>query len=652
MTQRSRAGRAAPQRRASGAARRPSRARTPHGGSPPQATARRRLTGLLGAFTLLFCIAVARLTDVQVLQPGRYVHLGERQRVVRETLPAGRGTIFDRNGVELAMSVPQQTVFADPSLIHDPVATAQKLAPVLGTDAGHLAQQLHRSGHFVYLQRTVNDAKANEVKKLNLPGIGLMPEFKRFHPAGDIASGLLGATTVDGQGIAGLEDQYDKLLTGTEGTAEFEHSKSGTIAGAPRKVTPAQPGDDLVLTVDRGLQYQTEQLLARQVKTTGSKGGIAIISDPATGNILSMANVATDPDTGEVSPSSNNAAVTTVFEPGSVNKLITVSAALEKHTVTPSTWFHLPSMLELGGAKFTDAERHAPDLTVSDILTISSNIGTIEIAKGVGPKAIDTYLHKFGFGSKTALRFPNEAAGITLPLDQWTGSSMGSIPLGQGIAVTPLQMLEAYNVIANDGVYVSPRMVAAHVDEHGDEHRTGPADRHRVISARTARQVRGMLVNVVKNGTGKNAAIPGYTVAGKTGTARKPVAKHAPKDGYMDLNGRYHYVSTFVGMAPAENPRLSIIVVMDEPSSSKGFYAADVAAPLFNQLGALALRTLQIPPAPPGEDPFADVPPLSTDAAVSSQSEPAVGPGAASPATPGSSTTSSTTTTEPSARGG
>lgn len=609
--------------------------------------ARRRLNGLLGVFILLFGIALARLTDVQVLQPSRYVRLGEAQRQVREVLPAGRGTVFDRDGVELAVSVPQQSIYGDPSMIKDPVATAQALAPVLHQDPGALAQRLHSKGRFVYLARTVPDDVAAAVKNLHLEGINMVPEYKRFYPAGTTAEGVLGATAVDGTGSTGLELQMDKTLTGTPGTADFEHSKSGTIASASRKVTPPKPGDDVMLTIDRGLQYQTEQLLAQQISATGSKGGIAIISDPTTGNILSMANMTADPTTKAITPTTNNMAVTLSFEPGSVNKVITVAAALEEKKVTPSTEFALPSELTLGGAPFTDSDSHPPTLSVTDILTISSNIGAIKLAQQVGPQGIDAYLRKFGFGAKTALNFPNEAAGIMLPLNKWSGSSIGSIPIGQGVAVTPLQMLEAYNVIANDGVYVAPRLVAGTIDRNGTRHAARPATTHRVVSTDTARQVRGMLVHVVESGTGKNAAIPGYTVAGKTGTARKPVADHVAGDGYKDATG-YHYVSAFVGMVPAQSPRLSIIVVMDEPNTAKSFYAADVAAPLFQRLGTLALRTLGIAPAAPGDNPFADVPPVSTTLAASAQSEAAVGPDAA-PST--STTTSSNKRTTPSTQG-
>ena len=599
---------------------------------------------------MLFCLAVARLTDVQVLQPGRYVSLGERQRVVNETLPAGRGTIFDRNGTELALSVPQQSIYADPTIIKDPVATAQKLAPVLQLDPGTLAQQLHNDGktHFVYLKRMVGDDVAASVKRLGLAGIDMVPEYKRFYPSTGTGKGVLGATNIDGLGDAGLEKQYNQVLTGTPGKAEYEHSKSGTIASASRKITPAKPGDDLELTLDRNLQYQTEQLLAQQVQTTGSKGGIAIVSDPTTGDILSMANMTLDPDTKQVVPSSNNAALTTVFEPGSVNKVVTVSAALEQHAVTPSTTFNLPGVLRLGDADFTDDGSHPSNLNVSDILTISSNIGAITIARSIGAQQVDAYLRKFGLGTKTSLNFPGESAGIMLPLDQWSGSSIGSIPIGQGVAVTPMQMLEAYNVIANNGVYVAPRLVAGTIDKNGVEHAAAASASHRVVSEQTARQVRGMLVHVVQAGTGTKAAIPGYTVAGKTGTARKPLAVHAPGNGYMDLNGQYHYVSTFVGMVPAENPRLSIIVIMDEPS--KGYFAADVSAPLFQKIGTIALRSLGIPPAAPGNDPFGDVPAVNPAIAASSQTETAVGPGASTSTTAPKGTSgskSSTSTTAP-----
>jgi cell division protein FtsI (penicillin-binding protein 3) len=589
---------------------------------------KRRLAGLLTIFGLLFGLLVLRLADVQVLHPGRFDQYGEQQRMVSETIEAPRGSIFDRNGEDLAMSVPQTTVYADPKLVSDPIEEARKLAPVLGVDRLKLQDQLSGPGRFVYLAREISDEEAAKVKALKLDGIAFENEYKRVYPAGNLARGLLGVTAVDGTPLNGLEKQYGQLLAGTPGKLVFEDSKVGTIAGGQDKKVPAKAGQDLVLTIDRSLQYQTEQLLAAQVKATGSKGGIVIVSDPSTGEVLTMADMVTDPDTGNVVPSSSNGALITVFEPGSVNKVVTVAAALEEGAVTPSTILHVPGALMLGGARFTDAETHPSDLTTTDILTISSNLGTILMAEKIGAKSVDEYLRKFGFGSTTGLGFPNEAAGLMLPLDQWSGSSIGSIPIGQGVAVTAMQMLDAYNVIANDGMFVAPKLVAAEIDAGGQRHATPPSPSHRVVSETTAQEVRGMLTNVVLSGTGEKAAIPGYVVAGKTGTARKPQSKHLPDDGYADLNGQYHYVSTFVGMVPAEHPRLSIIVVMDEPSTSHSYFAADVAAPLFSQVGALALRRFDIPPATPGDDPFANVPAVAESLARNAD-EPAVGPNAA-----------------------
>lgn len=604
---------------------------------------RRRLVGLLAIFGLLFGLLVLRLADVQVLHPGRFDQYGQKQRLVSETIEAPRGSIFDRDGEDLAMSVPQSTVYADPKLVTDPVDEARRLAPVLGADRLKLQDQLTSPGRFVYLAREISDDEAAKVKALNLDGIAFQTEFKRVYPAGNLARGLLGVTAVDGSPLNGLELQYGNILSGKPGKVVFEDSKVGTIAGGEDKRVPAEAGSDLMLTIDRSLQYQTEQLLGAQVKATGSKGGIVIVSNPATGEVLAMADMVTDPDTGQVVPSSSNGALTTVFEPGSVNKVVTVAAALEQGAVNPSTILHVPGELTLGGARFTDAETHPSDLTTTDILTISSNLGTILMAEKIGSKSVDEYLRRFGFGQPTGLGFPNEASGLMLPLDQWSGSSIGSIPIGQGVAVTPMQMLDAYNVIANDGVFVAPKLVAAEVDAAGNRHPTPPSPSHRVVSATTAQEVRGMLTNVVLSGTGEKASIPGYVVAGKTGTARKPLAQHLPGDGYADLNGRYHYVSTFVGMVPAEHPKLSIIVVMDEPSTQHSYFAADVAAPLFSQIGALALRRYDIAPSTPGDDPFANVPAVAQSLARNAD-EPAVGPNAATSttSTPASTTTSTT----------
>jgi cell division protein FtsI (penicillin-binding protein 3) len=304
-----------------------------------------------------------------------------------------------------------------------------------------------------------------------------------------------------------------------------------------------------------------------------------------------MASMDKSPDGGAPVPSSYNKALTNVFEPGSANKIITMAAALEEGVTTPQSQLEVPDKLKVSDFTFTDHDPHATQLmTPTDILATSSNIGTIMLGQALGPERLDSYLHKFGFGNPTALSFPDESGGLLLPLNSWSGTSIATIPIGQGVAITALQMLQAFNVIANGGVYVEPKLVLATIDQHGKRHDTPAAGSHQVVSTPTANQVRDMMVAVVQQGTGKQAAIEGYTVGGKTGTARKP----QPNGGYMDGAGHYHYVATFAGFTPAEDPTLSAIVAIDEPSND--IYASDVSAPVFSRIVSYALRRFEVPP--------------------------------------------------------
>jgi cell division protein FtsI (penicillin-binding protein 3) len=553
---------------------------------------RRRAIALLSVFGLLFLVVVVRLGDVQIVRSGRYVSYGEAQRIDPITLPASRGALYDRNGKELAISIPTKSVFADPHLIVDPAGAARRLAPVLHLDEADLRAKLREENKFVYLARQVDDEVADKVADLDITGISFIEEPKRYYPGGDLAASLLGEVGVDGDGLSGVELAYDRDLDGTPGELIREVDPEGnTIPAGRQHVDPAEPGDDLMLTVDRSMQYETEQILARHIERTGSKGGTAIISDPETGEVLTLANMERDAG-GVVRSTGNNVAVTANFEPGSVNKVITMSAALEEGVVTPETTLSVPDSLRVSNHTFTDSHSHpTEDYTATRIMAESSNIGTIKIAQQLGPDTIDEYLRRFGFGEKTALGLPHENSGQLLPPDEWWGTSIGSIPIGQGISVTAMQLLYAYNTIANGGVYQPPALVSETVDEDGERRPVEPAAPHRVVSATTATQMRSMLADVVSEGTGTEAAIPGYEVAGKTGTARKP----QPGGGYRDAAGNYHYVATFVGFAPAVDPKLSIIVVMDEPATSP--YAGTVAAPAFAEVGRYALRHMQVPPA-------------------------------------------------------
>ena len=541
---------------------------------------------------LLLLAVVGKLVDLQVLGDDRFVSVGEEQRLRTVRLDASRGRILDREGNDLALSVLRPSIFADPSQIEDPVRTARRLAPVLGVGRTELTEDLSRDSRFVYLARRIDDDLAARIVELDLPGIHLQEEPARFTPSGQLAKSIIGSVADDQTGSTGIELIYDDILTGTPGELRYERARDGgTIAAAGESRIPAQPGADVVLTLDRSLQYETERVLAAQVDALGAKGGTVVVSRPATGEILALGNITRNED-DEIITAGANRAVIDAFEPGSVNKVITIAAALEEGLVEPDSSTVVPDHLQVSDHRFSDDHEHpAVPMTVTDILAKSSNVGTIMIGQELGKDRIDSYLRSFGFGSKTSLGFPNESPGLMLPPENWSGTSIGSIPIGQGIAVTAMQMLSAYNVIANDGVYVEPRLVDATVGAHGARRPVPVAEGRRVVSAETARQVREMLVHAVVDGTGTNAQVPGYSVGGKTGTARKP----QDTGTYRDRAGNYHYVAAFTGMVPAEDPELSIIVVIDEPTAT--IYGGSAAAPVFADLASFALSRFRIPPA-------------------------------------------------------
>ncbi|HET7652686.1 MAG TPA: penicillin-binding protein 2 [Acidimicrobiales bacterium] len=591
---------------------------------------RRRLVALLAVLGVLFTVVVGRLVMIQGVSPDKYVAVGESQRLRDVVLPAGRGAMFDRNGRDLALTIPQKTVWANPHLVTDPLAAAKALSPVLHVDEAVLGDRLSRDAGFVYLARKVDDKVVAQVEKLHLSGVFFLDEPKRFNPAGDLAGPLLGVVGTDNEGLSGLELQFEKKLKGTPGELRVERDPYGNeIASGDRSFTPAQPGDDLVLTIDRSLQYETEKALSEEIVKSNSKGGTAIVMDPKTGEILSMANLTYDgADSGKAPyPSINNTAVTSVYEPGSVNKVITIAAALEEGLVAPDTTLAVPDHLRVADHVFSDHDPHPlKQWTVTDIMATSSNIGTIMIGKQLGKTRLDAYLRKFGLGSKTGLGFPGEPRGLLLDPKKWSGTSIGTVPIGQGLAVTALQMLDAYNTVANGGVLVTPKLVKATVDGEGTQAPTPASPRRRVVSEKTADQVKHMLTEVVKVGTGTEAAIDGYTVAGKTGTARKPY-----KGGYK----QGAYLATFAGFVPAENPRLSAIVVLDEPAQ---MYGGLVSAPVFAKVAQYGLRLFRIPPPRPQSTP-ADTKITDPDAAKTADVAP---PSTASTATTARPTTTST----------
>jgi len=557
-----------------------------------------RVGSLFLVMILAFVMLAGRLFQLQLRDAPAYAALARDQRVRTVALPATRGAIYDREGSELALSLPAAAVFANPTLIRDPAGAAVVLARALDRPRRELEEALARDTTFTYLARRVDPAVARKVEALDIDGVGFLDESRRSYPGGELASQVVGFVGLDGEGLAGLELQYEEALSGRPGEMIVEQDPLGNpIPQGETHRTPPVPGADLVLTIDRDLQFYAQRALARAVKRNGAKGGTVIVMDPSSGDVLAMASSPWfDANrVGTADPATlRNRALTDVYEPGSVNKVITVSAALEEGLVDLSEEFHIPDNLRVGPKVFHDAHPHPPvAMTLGDILAQSSNVGSIKVAKRVGKHELDRYLRRFGFGRRTGIGFPGESVGILPTPDEWWATGMGTIPIGQGVAVTAQQIADVYATVANGGVWVQPRLVRGRVDATGTFHQEAPPARRRVITAETARTVTSMLAYAVEVGTGTEAQIPGYWVAGKTGTARKPLEGGG---GYGD-----QYVASFVGFAPAQQPRLVVAAVLDEPDT---VYGSVAAAPLFRDVARFSLAKLRVPtstrpPAPP-----------------------------------------------------
>lgn len=548
--------------------------------------ANHRIRLLLLTFGLLFVVAIGRAAWVQGVQHDRFSKMAITQH--RETIevPAGRGTIYDRTGEPLAIGEQATTVYADPRNIADVQRAAVVAGKTLGLDAEALYPTLKdRSKGFVYVARKADPVKAAALSKLGVAGLGFYPEELRTYPQGTVASHVLGFAGTDNHGLDGLERSLDKTLSGRPG---FETIVKDPFGRAIDVVTSRaeRPGKNVTLTIDHQIQSNAEQILARTVRQFGAKGAAAIVMDPRTGAILAMANYPTFDanDFSTASPDARrNRAVTDAYEPGSTFKIVTIAGALEDKVVSPATTFTLAPTIQVADRVIHEAHfRGTETLSVKEILSQSSNVGTITIAEKLGSGELAAWIDRFGFGRRTGVDYPGESSGLVLPLRDWSGSTIGTVPIGQGIAVTPLQMASAYATIGNGGVRVTPHLVEKVGSERIRGHRGT-----RVVSSHTANRMMAMFRDVVLEGTGTQAAIPGYTVAGKTGTAQKAE------------NGRYvrKYVASFVGLVPAKSPRLAILVMVDEPHGN--IYGGVVAAPAFRDIARFDLQYLEVPPDAP-----------------------------------------------------
>lgn len=563
------------------------RRRTARAGPP-----RRRALLLIIASALALATLGARLVHVQVLDRETYAALGERQGTAQWELESVRGAILDRNLNLLAVSDSVPTIWADPRLVTDPYQTAAVLASVLDIDAGIIAERLASDRHFVYVARQVSPADGLAVQELQLAGIGVRGESSRLRPNGDdFARGLLGATDIDQNPLGGAEKQFAEVLDGTDGREVARIAESGMpLPTGTELFEPVSHGDDVVLTLHTQMQWVAERSVSEAVDATNAKGGMVVVMQADTGDVLALAAVARDQDTDEIRPVAYNPAYTDAFEPGSVAKSFTIATALEAGLTTPVEVHSTPAAYTFADKEFIEPySKPSADMTTSEILVHSSNIGTIKLAERIGATELQRSLRSFGFGRLTggddAPALPGESRGIVRAANQWRGTDLATIAFGQGIAITAIQLTAAYNAIANDGVYVTPRLVLGSVGSNGA---LRPADRvptRRVLSERAAQQMQAILAEVVRSGTGKRAAIDGYQVAGKTGTAQKP----SPDGGYSSEA----YTSSFAGFLPADRPELTVVVVLDEPDE---YRAAIVAAPVFAEVAEYALRMLQVSP--------------------------------------------------------
>lgn len=551
--------------------------------------------GFAAVCTLLLVVG-GRLVQLQGLDGGKYAGAAAAQRIYTNTLTALRGEIVDRNGMVLAYTSQAQDITVDPAQV--PAAQRQsyaaKLAPLVNLSESAVTAVLAKSGQYAVLATALSPDIAQRITALALPGIYTQATTQRQYPGHTTGANFIGTVHSDGNGAAGIESAFNNVLAGKNGSITYSVDNLGNVNPNSRTVTdPARNGGTVRLTIDQELQFTVQADLEAAVRRYGAKDAQAVVLDAHTGQVLAMASSgtfdATNPNTIDAN-APMNPAIQSAFEPGSVQKSITFAAALDRGLIKPMQLFSVPNTIHAGGVTVGDAWWHPTEpFTATGILAKSSNVGTLKIAQMIGPNSWDSYEQKFGVGTPTGIELPGESSGYLPPMDQWSESSFANLPFGQGESMTTLQLASIYQTIANGGVRVLPRIVASVTDADGTVHPTVQPAGIRVIKPSTAQTLVTMLKSVVlPGGTGINAAIPGYQVAGKTGTAQQPDPA---------LGGRYSAWKnwdTFAGMIPADNPQFVVaIMVNDPPHELEG---GDVSAPLFHDIAAYEVQHAHIPP--------------------------------------------------------
>jgi cell division protein FtsI (penicillin-binding protein 3) len=543
----------------------------------------RRIGLLFAGFLLCFLVIIGRAFWLQGVQGAQLSSQAISQQTETIEVPGLRGALLDRRGNKLASSENAATIYATPYQVKNPPEAAAKLAPILEEKKGEVLEALTEESGFSYLAHKVSLETAARVKALQLEGIGQLPDSRRTYPQGDMAGQVIGAVGSENQGLTGLEAGEESVLGGEDGERRIVNDAFGEPIRT-ETVKQAENGEDIQLTLDPVVQQETERVLSEVGETYSPKGATAIVVDPRSAQVLAMANwPPVDPaDLSEVSNEDlMNKATGFNYEPGSTFKAFTVAAALEEGDVTPYSEFTLPPTIQVADRTIKDAEERGTEtMSVGQILARSSNVGAVTIGLRLGATRFSKWIDRFGFGRPTGIQFPGEEKGIVPSLDEYSGSTMGNLPMGQGLAVTPIQMVAGYTAIADNGILKPPQLIK----RVGEEEIAEPRG-HRVISAKVATQVREMLEGVLApGGTASEVSVPGYTLAGKTGTAQV-----AENGGYSETK----YIASFIGMAPAQHPQFLAAVIVDEPQGE--IYGGSVAAPAFGKIAEFALPYLGVP---------------------------------------------------------
>lgn len=531
-----------------------------------------------------------RLVHLQVFAAPAYAEKARAQRMRDVTISPRRGTIYDREGEPLAVSIEARTVYATPRAVKNKARTAATISKVLGIDKARVLKALQRDSHFAYIARKVDLERARQLEAMQIKGIGFLDDSRRTYPSGATACQLLGFVDVDDIGQEGLEKQYDRVLAGTPGELLAERDPYGRPipGGIVRSIDPIN-GDDVVLTVDKDIQDRAQTELAAAVKQFKAKAGSVVIMNPRSGEIYAMASAplfdANEYKTADPA-AKRNRPVTDAYEPGSTMKSLTAASVIDKGLFKPTSKFVLPPSLRIGNRTIGEAHgRGTVTWTLTEIVTHSSNIGAVKLGQALKVKGLYSYLCRFGMNERTGVDFPGEVKGWLPAAKDWSALSMANIPFGQGVSMTPLQIDRAISGIANYGLMPTPHFLLS-LPQSPDEKRVWPTKR--AISEEAAHTSTSILCDVVTEGTGGSAKVPGYSVAGKTGTAQKV------REGTRGYAGGC-YVGSFIGYLPAEDPQLLISVILDEPTN--GYYGGVTAAPTFSRLGAYAASHLRIPPS-------------------------------------------------------